>query len=544
MIIDEVPEIGQRQSTAYTSSQDQKYRSPSSPTISDNSFPSTPKFDTLGSISSISISITANSNKQSNTIIRPLESPPYDNDGIIENVCSKPCAFNPSKRSTIEVTCATPPSPKMQPHRTRSMSFFHRHRSESSTSLQTQPSRIELKRFLQKPWKINAVSPEVSQDHNHHNSQQKSSSSASSSRHNSFIGLKDSSFRSLTKTYGKVGKPLGEGAGGNVRLITARNSSQVLYAVKEFRHRDSFENLRDYNKKINAEYCIGIALKHPNIIETIDIIHEAADHVYQVMEYCEYDLFAIVMSGKMSKAEIYCDFKQIMNGVKYMLDAGLAHRDLKLDNCVINSQGIVKIIDFGSAVVYRYPGTEKINNATGIVGSEPYLAPEVVSKMNYDPRPSDIWSAAIIFCCMLMRRFPWKSPRLSDPSFRQFIESFKDDEPTSALSLSNRLLKCLPKEVEPLMQGMLAVDPTKRYTIEQCWADPWLSSIHFCTLHYVYDDGSSTCLPDYNSSELIYGKRRNIKSKTLVPAVGHSHTNVSFDDAHIASLEKKKKKKA
>lgn len=113
---------------------------------------------------------------------------------------------------------------------------------------------------------------------------------------------------------------------------------------------------------MTGEYCIGLTLKHPNIIETVDIIYET-DKIYQVMEYCEYDLFAIVMSGKMSKEEIYCDFKQMINGVKYMHECGLAHRDLKLDNCVINSQGIVKLIDFGSAVVFRYPETEKIHEA-------------------------------------------------------------------------------------------------------------------------------------------------------------------------------------
>ena len=73
------------------------------------------------------------------------------------------------------------------------------------------------------------------------------------------------------------------------------------------------------------------------------------------MEYCEYDLFAIVM-WSVSKAEIYCDFSSSISGVKYMLDSGLAHKTFEaFDNCVINSQGIVKMIDFGSAVVYRYP---------------------------------------------------------------------------------------------------------------------------------------------------------------------------------------------
>ena len=57
----------------------------------------------------------------------------------------------------------------------------------------------------------------------------------------------------------------------------------------------------------------------------------------------------------------------------------------------------------------------------GIVGSDPYLAPEVYDEKKYDPRPTDVWSLAIIFCCMTLRRFPWKQPRTTDNSYRLFV---------------------------------------------------------------------------------------------------------------------------
>ena len=63
---------------------------------------------------------------------------------------------------------------------------------------------------------------------------------------------------------------------------------------------------------------------------------------------------------------------------------------------------------------------------SGIVGSDPYLAPEVYDLPKYDPRPTDVWSLAIMFCCMTLRRFPWKAPRLSDNSYKLFVT-----EPTS-----------------------------------------------------------------------------------------------------------------
>lgn len=59
----------------------------------------------------------------------------------------------------------------------------------------------------------------------------------------------------------------------------------------------------------------------------------------------------------------------------------------------------------------------------GIVGSDPYLAPEVYDEKKYDPRPTDVWSLAIIYCCMTLRRFPWKQPRVSDNSYRLFVST-------------------------------------------------------------------------------------------------------------------------
>lgn len=222
----------------------------------------------------------------------------------------------------------------------------------------------------------------------------------------------------FSKRYGKFGESLGAGAGGAVKLVK-RLSDNKTFAVKEFRAKYQSESKRDYAKKITGEYCVGSTLKHPNIIETIEICYEN-ERILQVMEYCDYDLFAIVMSNKMSREEINCCFKQVLSGVHYLHSIGLAHRDLKLDNCVIDARGIVKIIDFGSAVVFSYPFSKTLIEAQGIVGSDPYLAPEVCVFNKYDPRPVDVWSVAMIFCCMMLKKFPWKVPKLSDSSFKLF----------------------------------------------------------------------------------------------------------------------------
>ncbi|KYK59194.1 hypothetical protein DCS_00324 [Drechmeria coniospora] len=222
----------------------------------------------------------------------------------------------------------------------------------------------------------------------------------------------------LSSKYGKLGKVLGSGAGGSVRLMR-RKEDATVFAVKEFRARHTYETEKEYNKKVTAEFCVGSTLHHGNIIETLDILQEKG-RWFEVMEYAPFDLFAIVMTGKMSREEVRCCFLQILNGVTYLHSVGLAHRDLKLDNVVVSGNGIMKIIDFGSAHVFRYPFENGMVPAKGIVGSDPYLAPEVYDVKEYDGASVDIWSLAIIFCCMSLRRFPWKIPRLTDNSYKLF----------------------------------------------------------------------------------------------------------------------------
>ncbi|KAJ3915741.1 kinase-like domain-containing protein, partial [Lentinula edodes] len=231
----------------------------------------------------------------------------------------------------------------------------------------------------------------------------------------------------LHKKYGRWGRVLGSGAGGTVRLIKgSQKNGGAIFAVKQFRPKRKDESEKEYQTKVTAEFCVGSALNHTNIIEVVDIITENG-HYYEIMEYAPYDLFSVVMSGKMSRPEIYCYFRQICEGVEYLHSLGLAHRDLKLDNCVITADNIVKLIDFGTATVFHYPGTKTYIKAKGIVGSDPYLAPEILTDEEYDPRKSDVWSVAVIFLCLILRRFPWKCPDMkTDASFRAFVDAQND----------------------------------------------------------------------------------------------------------------------
>lgn len=231
------------------------------------------------------------------------------------------------------------------------------HDDSSSKLGEKEGSKSNLKRFFK-----------FGGDHKHHrdksaNGGSKDGTRTPPSREMSSGHVPFADDHGIQSKYGKFGKVLGSGAGGSVRLMR-RAGDGTVFAVKQFRDRHAYESEKDYNKKVTAEFCIGSTLHHGNIIETIDIVYERGKW-YEVMEYAPYDLFATVMTGKMGREEITCSTLQILSGVLYLHSMGLAHRDLKLDNVVINDQGIMKLIDFGSAVVFRYPFENDVVMATG-----------------------------------------------------------------------------------------------------------------------------------------------------------------------------------
>ncbi|KAF2152363.1 Pkinase-domain-containing protein [Myriangium duriaei CBS 260.36] len=408
---------------------------------------------------------------------------------------------------------ATTPPIHLKPEDKR-MSFFGKSHSDDS---EKKGSSSNLKRFFK-----------FGGHHKHKEKKAHSPGPEGVSTTNAAVPFADD--HGLESKYGKFGKVLGSGAGGSVRIMK-RSADSKTFAVKQFRNRHPYESEKEYNKKVTSEFCIGSTLHHGNIIETIDIIHEKGNW-FEVMEYAPYDLFATVMTGKMGRDEVTCCTLQILSGVTYLHSMGLAHRDLKLDNVVINEHGIMKIIDFGSAVVFRYPFEDDIVLSTGVVGSDPYLAPEVYDNTRYDPQLADIWSIAIIFCCMCLRRFPWKAPRMSDNSYRLFVSppdpgqdellassgkssvassrapsnsdsasesksghhhhhhhhhSHKEEKPAhptgnEAQQIKGpiRLLRLLPRDTRQIIGRMLEIDPRKRATMDEILENEWVQNALVC----------------------------------------------------------------
>ena len=98
---------------------------------------------------------------------------------------------------------------------------------------------------------------------------------------------------------------------------------------------------------------------------------------------------------------------------------------------------------------------------TGIVGSDPYLAPEVYDEKKYDPRPTDIWSLAIIFCCMTLRRFPWKQPRVTDNSYRLFVSTPTPGTPVPDAEPRRYKSRSLPQSQSQSQSDLLSAADVK-----------------------------------------------------------------------------------
>jgi protein-serine/threonine kinase len=205
-------------------------------------------------------------------------------------------------------------------------------------------------------------------------------------------------FQDQSKLVGKRGKSIGKGATSKVKLMTRKGYANEVFAVKEFRGKSSTEKAEEYEQKVKSEYSIAKSVHHPNIVETFRLCtHDGRWN--HVMEYCDQgDLFTLVSHKYLSRpdrlTDRLCLFKQMVQGIHYLHNNGIAHRDIKLENLLITKDSKLKITDFGVSEVFSgiHPGLRSAGGqcgkdmdevrlcAPGMCGSPPYVAPEVLEK--------------------------------------------------------------------------------------------------------------------------------------------------------------------
>ena len=238
----------------------------------------------------------------------------------------------------------------------------------------------------------------------------------------------------LVEKYGKCQEIVGRGAFGIVRISHKADpkdsKTEQLYAVKEFRRRPQ-ESPKKYQKRLTSEFCISSSLRHPNVIHTLDLLQDAKGDYCEVMEFCAGgDLYTLVLAaGKLEPAEADCYFKQMMRGVEYMHEMGVAHRDLKPENLLLTMHGSLKITDFGNGECFRMAWETEAHMTAGLCGSAPYIAPEEYVDQEFDPRAVDLWATGVIYMAMRTGRHLWRVARKDEDEFyERYLQGRKDED--------------------------------------------------------------------------------------------------------------------
>ncbi|KAG9254920.1 kinase domain-containing protein [Emericellopsis atlantica] len=282
----------------------------------------------------------------------------------------------------------------------------------------------------------------------------------------------------LVEKYGKCQEIVGRGAFGIVRISHKKigPNGERLFAVKEFRRRPE-ETEKKYSKRLTAEFCISSSLRHPNVIHTLDLLKDAKGDYCEVMEFCAGgDLYSLVLSsGKLEVQEADCFFKQMMRGVQYLHEMGVAHRDLKPENLLLTTRGSLKITDFGNGECFRMAWETDAHMVSGLCGSAPYISPEEYVDREFDARAVDVWACGVIYMAMRTGRHLWRVAKKDEDEFyARYLEGRRDEEGYGPIESLSRA-RC-----RNVIYSVLDPHPTRRLTAGQVLKSEWVREITLC----------------------------------------------------------------
>ena len=183
----------------------------------------------------------------------------------------------------------------------------------------------------------------------------------------------------------RIGKLLGRGAFGKVSLGMHKATNQLV-AMKSI-NKEFLEEERS-RRKVAKEVAILKKLHHDNIMNLYETF-ESGKHYLLVTELCPGgDLLNYVRRRrKLDEMTTKFFFKQLVNACIYCHKKGVVHRDIKLDNILLDHKGNVKLGDFG--VSRQVKKGEVLKDQCG---TPAYIAPEVLLNHGYDGKRSDTWS--------------------------------------------------------------------------------------------------------------------------------------------------------
>ncbi|GAB4840576.1 hypothetical protein Ancab_021345 [Ancistrocladus abbreviatus] len=189
-----------------------------------------------------------------------------------------------------------------------------------------------------------------------------------------------------------------EGTYGVVYRARDKKTAEIvaLKKVKMEKEREGFPltSLREIN--------ILLSFHHPSIVDVKEVVVGSnLDSIFMVMEYMEHDLKGLMetMKQPFSQSEVKCLMLQLFEGVKYLHDNWVLHRDLKTSNLLLNNRGELKICDFGLARQYGSP----LKPYTHLVVTLWYRAPELLLGAKQYSTAIDMWSLGCIMAELLSK---------------------------------------------------------------------------------------------------------------------------------------------
>ena len=212
----------------------------------------------------------------------------------------------------------------------------------------------------------------------------------------------------------KIIEKKGHGASANVFCVKELNN-ETIYAAKVLKkHSDLFQ------KEINILKTLKTA-KSENIINIIDsgegpIIrknHPKTVNQYLILEYASKgELFNYIYCAKCGLSELHSKviFAKILKGIQACHKKGICHRDIKMNNILIDSNFTPKICDFGFA-------TENNNHLTEYLGTEDCAAPEIWLNIPYDGFKADIFSLGVVLINITTCKRGFKKAIQNDPYY-------------------------------------------------------------------------------------------------------------------------------
>ncbi|EAS30737.3 CAMKK/CAMKK-META protein kinase [Coccidioides immitis RS] len=258
---------------------------------------------------------------------------------------------------------------------------------------------------------------------------------------------------------------------------------------------------------IKEEIAIMKKLNHPNLVSLFEVLDDPTeDSLYMVMEMCKKGVIMKVGLGEESDPyndeSCRCWFRDLILGIEYLHAQGIVHRDIKPDNCLLTSDDVLKIVDFGVSEMFEKDSDMYTAKSAG---SPAFLPPElcVVKHGDVSGRAADIWSMGVTLYCLRYGRIPFEKE-----SIFELYEAIRNDE------------IAYPGETDDifkdLMSKILEKDPKKRITMEELREHPWVTR-----------GGTDTLLSaEENTSNLIEPPTEEEMNTAITRNMGHAITVV------------------